>query len=321
VTKTEGQYAKLLARELRNGVWLSSHTLRTVEAAGRNLIIAPQIKHIDLNVLYLDIINEWHSATSSTELAPHHSQLHTFVKTENQFFEREDFEDVLGRQLGAFPTLSSITTKSTHYFTHEKHTKRLGGLAAELQTLRDRYKLKGLHVPYGEAPSLQMELKVFRAAAKAHLQPKEVSFCALPVDLVSQSDLFANVEHCYLFSVENMFRNDLPLKLSTLKHLLAKMSKLRTLHLVVGFLKWSNLFAPRPYSVLDWGHNADLSDVAWPASLEQLEIVHLAMQPSNAAFLDTLPKTVRCDIVEAKRLAPSNSLMCMESMYNVDVFG
>src|ERR1700755_192720 len=46
VTKTEGQYANLLARELRNGVWLSSHTLRTLEAAGRNLTIAPQIKEI-----------------------------------------------------------------------------------------------------------------------------------------------------------------------------------------------------------------------------------------------------------------------------------
>jgi hypothetical protein len=94
------------------GVWLSSRTLLTLGAASRNPVIAPQIKHIDFNVLYLDIINEWTRATSSKWLALPHSQIHAFVEKEKQFFEREDFEDVLGRQLEAFPALSSITTKS-----------------------------------------------------------------------------------------------------------------------------------------------------------------------------------------------------------------
>jgi hypothetical protein len=321
VGKTECHYATLLARELRKGIWLSSHTLRTLEAVGRNHVIARQIKHIDFNVLYLEIINEWQCAISAIESATQHFQFDAFAKAENHFLDREDLDLVLGEQLRAFLALSNITTKSTHTFGHETRAECLGGLAGELQTLRDRYKLNGQHVPSGNAPSMQMELKVYHAAAKARLQLTEVSFCASPVDLLSHLDLVANVECCYLLGIGKMFNLDAPLTGSALSRILAVMPKLRTLYLVVGWLRWSNLFASHPYSMLDWGLETDLSEVAWPAHLEQLEIVRAKLRPSKAAFLDGLPNIIRCNIIEAKNRAPSMSAIRSEYMYNVDCFG
>jgi hypothetical protein len=261
VAKTECRYSTLLANELQNGVWLSSHTLRTLEAVGRNPVIAPWIKHIDFNVLYLEIINEWQCAISYMQSAPKNPQFDAFVKAENQFLDREDLVVVLEQQLRAFPALSNVTTKSTHTFGHETRAECLGDLAGELQTLRDRYKLKWEWCPSGSAPRMQMELKVYHAAAKARLQLTEVSFCASPVDLLSQPNLFANVECCYLLGIDKLFNLDQPLRKSALNQIIAAMPKLRTLHLVVGFLRWSNLFESHPYLMLDWGR-----DITYPAS-------------------------------------------------------
>jgi hypothetical protein len=321
VAKTEAQYAKLLSEELGNGVWLSPHTLHTLEAVGKNPCIAPWIDHIDFNVLYLALVNEWHLAISSAQLKPQQPEFEAFVKTQNLFFEHENFEDGLARTLRALPSLSKITTTSTHNLFKDEGIEGLEGLITELQCLMTRYKLEGMHVPYGSAPSTKMELKLFRAVLKADIQLKEASFCAFPVDLLFQPSFFAHIERCLVFGVEDLFDSTGRARSSTFIHFLEAMPRLRTLHLEVGFLKWMHIFSTTPCAVLDWGHPACLTDIEWPVSLQELKIVYLQMLPSTTAFLDTLPKTVQCDIIAAKSEAPSNSLMASEQKYNFCAFG
>jgi hypothetical protein len=321
VAKTEDHYAKLVAKEFRNGVWLSPQTLRTLEAVGKNSMIAPLIEHIDFNVLYFDILNEWYEAVSSAKMKFQHSKFRDFLETQIYFLEHKDFEDVLGQILKALPALSGITTASSHFLVKQERNEHLKGLTTELQTLKDRYKLEQIHVPSGTAPKMQMELKLFHAAAKVQLQLKEVSICALPLDLFSYSNIFNNVERCYIFGIEEVFHNGAFSKRTEFNRFLGAIPRLQTLHLIVGFLKWNNIFSARPYSLLDWGHPADLSGIKWPVSLEELKIVHLKILPDKPTFLSTVPKSVMCEIVDAKKQAPSISLMRSEQMYNFDCFG
>lgn len=322
VAKTEHHYAKLLVHRLRKGVWLSVQTIRTLEAISNNPVIAPLITHIDFNVLYLPILYAWRATTSSSDSALYRPDLSAFIEEQRLFFDHENFEDDLGRTLRAFPALSSVTTTSTHSCVNkEGNIEHWKPFEADLRNLRRRFKLEGLeHIPWHAAPSTDNEFKIFRAAAKAGLQPTEVSFCALPLDLLSYPLFLAKVERCQIFGVENHIARRLPTEKSDLNRVLDAMPRLRTLHLQVGWLKWKNIFGSKPYSLLDWGHPADLSLVRWPMLLEQLMISHLDLGDKEA-FLRGLPRTVGCELINAKYQADNMGLCRSEKMYNFCCFG